>query len=152
MTSYQAVKTPRGKSCCVWQVAQMGTWGFHTLSNFTFLLICLRASASSAASPSVCFEHKSTFGNLRLWVMLAGAVTCTGVHQATAATGSGNSGFTAFIRDHTQQFDACCKPGPGNKQSVDLQSEQALSVTTLNQLLLQECPKPQCWEDAQRDL
>lgn len=55
-----------------------------------------------------------------------------------AATGSGSSGFTAFIRDHTQQFDACCKPGPGDKQSLDLQSEQALSVTTLNQLLLQE--------------
>lgn len=71
--------------------------------------------------------------------------------MAMAATGSGSSGFTAFIRDHTQ-FDACCKPGPGDKQSVDLQSEQALSVTTLNQLLLQECPKLQCWEDAQRDL
>lgn len=69
-----------------------------------------------------------------------------------AATRSGSSGFTAFIGHHTQQFDACCKPGPGDKQSVDLQSEQALNVTTLNQLLLQECWYLQCWEDAQRDL
>lgn len=69
-----------------------------------------------------------------------------------AATGSGSSGFTAFIRDHTQQLDACCKPGPGDKQSVDLQSEQALGVTTLNQLLLQEYWKLQCWEYAQRNL
>lgn len=44
--------------------------------------------------------------------MLAGAITCIWVHKATAATGSGSSGFTAFIWDHTQQFDACCKPGP----------------------------------------
>lgn len=84
--------------------------------------------------------------------MLAGAITCIRVHKAMAAIGSGSSGFTAFIRDHRQQFDACCKPEPGDKQSVDLQSEQALSVTTLNQLLLQEYWKLQCWEDTQRDL
>lgn len=73
-------------------------------------------------------------------------------YMAIAATGSGGSSFKVFIRDHTRQLDFHLQVLACSTQSVDLQSEQALDVTTFNKLLLKECPKLQCWRDALTNL
>lgn len=82
--------------------------------------------------------------------MFTGALfTFEQVYMAIAATGSGSSSFKVFIRDHTRQLDFCLHVLACSMPPVDLRSEQALGVTTLNQLLLKERLKLQCWQDAQ---
>lgn len=73
-------------------------------------------------------------------------------YTATAATGSGSSGFQIFIRDHTRQLDFRLQVLACGMQPADLRSEQALGVTTLNQPLPKECLKLQCWKGAQTNL
>ena len=85
--------------------------------------------------------------------MFAGALfTSEQVYMAIAAIGSGSSSFKVFIRDHTRQFHFSLQVLACSLQSVDLQSEQALGVTTLSQLLLKECLKLQHRKDAQTNL
>lgn len=84
--------------------------------------------------------------------MCAGALfTSEQGYTAIVATGSGGSSFKVLIRDHTRQLDFHLQVLACSMQPVDLQSEQALDVTTLK-LLLKECLKLQCWRDALTNL